>query len=75
MDDADSVAIEQCLWWASKAFTPTSAIEVIGLAWPGNHPPTWHDVQFAVALMWRRLPTPAPADRRQGQLRLVMRNG
>ncbi len=75
VDDADRIAIDQCLWWASQDIAPSDALASIGLEWPGKRPPTWHDVQLAVALTWRLLPTPAPADRRQGKLRLVMRNG
>lgn len=71
--DADRLAIEQCLWWASNDFRPEEALAALGIVAPVRREPDWHDVQLAAALLWRRMcdiPQEA-ADPRQPQLRLV----
>lgn len=72
--DADAIAIEQCIWWASASIRPDEALEAMGIEWPAGHTPDWHDAQLAAAIFWRRLcDMPAELPTKKGRLRLVTR--
>jgi hypothetical protein len=53
--DADAIAIEHLLWAREQGCSPNDVLTSVGVGWPCRRPPTWHDAQFVLAILWRRL--------------------
>ena len=46
------IAIEHVLWAASRRMSARDLIASIGIRWPTDREPSWHDA--AQALVWKR---------------------
>jgi hypothetical protein len=53
--DADAIAIEHLLWAREQGCSPAEVLASVGVGRPCRRPPSWHDVQFVLAIHWRRL--------------------
>lgn len=46
--DGDELAIEHCLWAASRGLRPEDVIASVANVPPADGPATWHTAQFAL---------------------------
>lgn len=52
---AAEIAIEHVLWCAEDGLMPRGVLASIGVTWPNDREPDWHDVELALALAYRQI--------------------